>query len=312
MKPMNAPARKQIIDHLAFIGFGEAASAFVAGWSAGRPAKVGAYDIKTDSPDDAVRAAKLADYQRHSITGAQNATEMFAGTSAVFSTVTADQALAAARWAAAAIEPATLYLDCNSCAPETKRAAAAVLQEAGVRYVDAAIMAPVYPRRHRTPVLLSGEHAPVALELCRQLDMRADVVDGPVGTASSIKMIRSVMMKGLEALVAECVLAGRKAGVDDKVLDSLEATYPGFGWRDRTAYMLERMMTHGIRRSAEMREVAKTVDDLGIGGTLSAVTADWQERIGALRLDAQSLDGEDYGTRADALLRALDDKETVK
>ena len=77
-------------------------------------------------------------------------------------------------------------------------------------------------------------------------------------------MIRSMMMKGLEALVCECVFAGRKAGVIETVLDSLDDTYPGFDWKKRAAYMLERVMTHGVRRAAEMREVALTVDLLGL------------------------------------------------
>jgi 3-hydroxyisobutyrate dehydrogenase-like beta-hydroxyacid dehydrogenase len=96
--------------------------------------------------------------------------------------------------------------------------------------------------------------------------MSAKIQDGPVGAASSVKMIRSVMMKGLEALVCECVLAGRKAGVIETVLDSLEDTYRGFDWRRRSASMPERVMTHGLRRAAEMRDVALTVDLLGLKG----------------------------------------------
>ena len=99
-------------------------------------------------------------------------------------------------------------------------------------------------------------------------------------------MIRSIMMKGLEALVCECVLAGQKAGVIETVLDSLEATYPGFGWRKRSAYMLERVMTHGVRRAAEMREVALTVDLLRLDGAMSRASVGWQQRIGELGLRA--------------------------
>ena len=130
-------------------------------------------------------------------------------------------------------------------------------------------MAPVHPRLHRTPLLISGPHAEAAAPLLAALGMAAEIHDGPVGSASAIKMIRSIMMKGLEALVCECVLAGTKAGVIDTVLDSLDDTYPGFDWKTRSAYMLERVMTHGLRRAAEMREVALTVDLLGFDGAMS-------------------------------------------
>jgi hypothetical protein len=129
---------------------------------------------------------------------------------------------------------------------------------------------------------------------------------GPVGAASAVKMIRSIMMKGLEALVCECVLAGRKAGVIETVLNSLDDTYPGFDWKKRSAYMLERVMTHGVRRAAEMREVALTVDLLGLKGEMSRASVGWQQAIGEFGLRADATEAEDYGLLADRILAALD------
>ena len=122
----------------------------------------------------------------------------------------------------------------------------------------------------------------------------------------SVKMIRSIMMKGLEALVCECVLAGRKAGIIEAVLDSLDDTYPGFDWRKRSAYMLERVMTHGVRRAAEMREVALTVDLLGLKGEMSRASVSWEQTIGELGLRATETELADYRMLADRILAALD------
>lgn len=291
---------------IACIGFGEAASAFVAGWGPERAAHVRAYDIKTDSPDPAISAAKQADYARWGVTGCGTLAEALDGAAVVFSLVTADQAALAAAAAAPLLGRGALFLDCNSCAPGTKARSAAVIEAAGGRYVDVAVMAPVHPKLHKTPLLLSGPNVAEALDALGSLDMAAKVAEGPVGTASSIKMIRSIMMKGMEALFAECVLAGRRAGVDEVVLDSLDVTYPGFDFKAKAAYMLERSMTHGIRRAAEMREVAKTVEDLGLPNGMAAATVDWQQRIGDLRLDAG--DG-DYRARADAVLAGMGETE---
>jgi 3-hydroxyisobutyrate dehydrogenase-like beta-hydroxyacid dehydrogenase len=136
--------------------------------------------------------------------------------------------------------------------------------------------------------------------------MLATIHDGPVGAASSVKMIRSVMMKGLEALVCECVLAGRKAGVIETVLDSLDDTFPGFDWKERSAYMLERVMTHGVRRAAEMREVALTVDLLGLKGEMSRAAVGWEQAIGELGLRVNGAEAGDYRVLADRVLAALD------
>ena len=260
-----------------------------------------------------MRDAKWADYAALGVIGAATPEAALGGATLVVSLVTADQALAAAKAVAAHIAPGTLYVDGNSCAPGTKLAAAARIEAAGGRYVDMAVMAPVHPKRHRTPVLLSGPHVGAALTALAALGMVAEAAPGDraslVGTASAIKMIRSVMMKGLEALFLECVLAGRRAGVDGIVLDSLEQTYPGFGWKERAAYQQERVMTHGIRRAAEMREVALTVEQLGLGGVMARAAVDWQRRVGDLRLDAKAIGADDYGKLADAILAHLERPE---
>ncbi|WP_217807989.1 NAD(P)-dependent oxidoreductase [Oceanibacterium hippocampi] len=291
---------------VAFIGYGEAAQAFVAGWGAGRTEAIVAYDIKTDSADAAIVAAKRADYARTGITGAASLAGALAGAAAIFSTVTADQALVAAEAAAPGIGAGALYFDCNSCSPESKRRAALSIEAAGGRYVDTAVMAPVHPGLHRTPLLVAGPHAAAALERLGALGMNAQAVEGPVGAASSIKMVRSIMIKGMEALFLECVLTGRKAGVDETVLASLEKSFPGFDVAGRAAYMMSRAMIHGTRRAAEMREVARTVEELGLAPRMAAATVGWQAEIGGLGLP---MENDDYRVLADALIERIPSKD---
>ncbi|CCQ74520.1 NAD(P)-dependent oxidoreductase [Magnetospira sp. QH-2] len=287
---------------IALIGFGEVAQAFVEGWGTSVAKVAWSHDIKTSHPDAAVREGKRADFGQWGVTGCHSPAEALDGARLVFSLVTADQALAAADAAAPHMTKGTLFLDGNSCAPGTKRRAAAAVEAAGAHYVDMAIMAPVHPKLHRTPLLISGPHIKEALQALNGLEMQADVSPGPVGASSSIKMIRSVMMKGLEAVFLECVLAGRKAGVDETVLDSLDRTYPGFDFKAKAGYMLERAMTHGIRRAAEMREVARTIEELGLSNPVSQATAQWEQAIGDL---AVNVEGGAYEPMADAILARL-------
>ena len=162
------------------------------------------------------------------------------------------------------------------------------------------------PNLHQTKVHICGPFSDAANELMQQLDMNVTVMDGEVGHASSTKMVRSIIMKGFEATVVECVLAGRMAGVDELVLDSLDKTYPGFNFREKAAYMLERVMVHGVRRAAELREVAITVDQLGLDNSMSSATVNWQQLIGEMKLDPNyDLAKDDYKSRADIVLAAL-------
>jgi len=292
---------------IAFIGFGEAAEAFLAGFRSepGFAARVATFDIKTDSPDASVRAAKRADYVRANVVGASTAPEAVKGAHVVFSVVTADRAHEAAVAALPGLMEGAFFFDCDSCAPQTKTLTAGEVDAAGGRYVDTAVMAPVHPRLHKTPLLISGPHAGDAAPLLAGLGMEAQIHEGPVGAASAIKMVRSIVMKGLEAIVAECVLAGTKAGVIDAVLDSLDDTYPGFDWRKRSAYMLERVMTHGARRAAEMREVALTVELLGLDPAMSSASVRWQQDIGELGLRATADEAADFRLLADRILAGL-------
>jgi 3-hydroxyisobutyrate dehydrogenase-like beta-hydroxyacid dehydrogenase len=289
-----------MMDHIAFVGFGEAATAFVTGWADRRPARISVFDTKTD--DQATRNVMLARYADQAVAGADGLAEALADAPVIFSVVTADRALHAARSAAPVLAPDALWLDCNSCAPETKRAAAQVIAAAGGRYVDVAVMAPVHPQKNHVPLLVSGPHAQAAVAVLTALDMRPVVAGDTVGQASSIKMLRSVMIKGMEALTAECFLAARRAGVDDAVIASLEASDPGVDWRRRGSYNLERMMIHGTRRAAEMREAAATVAALGLSARMAAATADWQDQIAATGASAVA---DDLAERADAVLQKL-------
>lgn len=280
---------------IAFIGMGEAGCAIVGGWNQSRDSTIRAYDIKSDAP--ATAAMMAARYRDLAVAGCASAGEAVTGAQLVFCAVTADQAVAAAETAAPHLAPGTYWCDLNSCAPSSKRRAAETIEGSGGRYVDVAVMSPVHPKRNMVPLLISGPHAKDIAPLLADLPMAPRVVAGDVGTASSIKMIRSVMVKGLEALTAECVLAAVAAGVEDEVLGSLMHSHPGTDWPAQATYNLERAMAHGGRRAAEMEEVAKSLTDLGLPDDMARATADWQRRIAAAGVAAPE-DGRAAGARA--------------
>jgi 3-hydroxyisobutyrate dehydrogenase-like beta-hydroxyacid dehydrogenase len=283
---------------IALVGFGEAGHAFASGWSLPPAVRPKAYDLKLH---DAATAGRVLD--RCASAGAEpvaDATKAIEGAGLIFSVVTADQALEVARACAPHLAHGALWLDCNSCAPQTKQQAAALIEAAGGRYVDVA--APVYPKRHEVPLLLAGPHAAQAAVLIKRLGMRPSVSGPKVGDASSIKMLRSVMIKGLEALTTECLLAARRAGVEDAVLASLQASDPGIDWRARGSYNLERMMVHGARRAAEVEEVCITLRAFGLPDWMSRGTIEWQRLVSSLDVAPGE---DDLARRSDAILSKL-------
>jgi 3-hydroxyisobutyrate dehydrogenase-like beta-hydroxyacid dehydrogenase len=281
---------------IAMVGFGEAAHAFASGWAVGERASLRAYDLNARGAAVQARAGVLG------LGCVDTPAAALVDAGVVFCLVTADQALAAAETCAPHLAAGALWLDGNSSAPDTKRRAAAVIEAAGGAYVDLAIMAPVHPRLHRTPGLIAGPHCARALALAARLGMDWRMAGEEIGRASTIKMLRSVMVKGFEALTAECLLAARRAGVEGEVLASLQASDPGWNWRDRGAYNLERMMVHGARRAAEMEEVSLTLRDLGLPDGMARATVDWQARLAVLGLPGGA---DDLADRADRILAQL-------
>jgi 3-hydroxyisobutyrate dehydrogenase-like beta-hydroxyacid dehydrogenase len=270
---------------LALIGFGEAAQAFVEGMGDKAPAGLRGYDLKSLSDSPEVRAAKTADFARFNVAGAASSAEAIGAAWVIISLVTADQALGAALTAAADLQPGAVFFDGNSVSPRTKQRAAEAIEAAGGRYVDAAIMSPVRPALTAAPLLLSGPHAAAGAEILERLGFsKVRVMEGPVGSSSAVKMIRSVMVKGIEALTAECLSAAVAAGVDREVLASLDASDKPQSWVTRGDYNLDRMMVHGGRRAEEMREVVATLEDLGVTPAMSRATIAWQAAVGAAGL----------------------------
>jgi 3-hydroxyisobutyrate dehydrogenase-like beta-hydroxyacid dehydrogenase len=143
------------------------------------------------------------------------------------------------------------------------------VEAAGGRYVEAAVMASIPPKGLATPMLLGGPHAPDFAALMTPLGMDLTVFADEIGQASSVKMCRSVMIKGLEALTTECMLAARHYGVEQEVLRSLSDTLPHEDWSRLAGYVISRSLLHGRRRAEEMREVARTVEEAGVEPLLS-------------------------------------------
>lgn len=264
---------------ITFIGMGEAASAIVSGWGGNRRGHVSAYDIKLD--EEASGPGMRERCETLGVRCRPTSAAAVADADLILCTVTADQAVRAAESAAPHLRAGALWCDLNSVAPSAKREAAAIVERAGARYLDVAVMAPVYPKLNMVPLLVSGPQAEEGAALLAELPMAPRVVSGEVGAASSIKMIRSVMVKGIEALTVECMLAAVAAGVEDEVLGSLQSSHPGWDWRAKSAYNLERVLTHGARREAEMREVVRTLADLGLPNDTAEATAGWMGRMAA-------------------------------
>ena len=296
----------------AVIGFGEAGSILGEDLVAAGH-EVAMYDILLDSPPSRAQMRDRA--RRAHVRAADTFDDAVVGVQVVISAVTASSSADVAARAAGSLRAGQVLLDINSVSPARKQSNAALVEAAGADYVEAAVMAPVPPQRLRVPMLLGGRRAGALAQQLRDVGMNATALSEQIGVASAVKMCRSIVIKGLEALTLESMLAARRFGAEREVLESLNGTFPSMGWTDKFPdYLISRVAEHGRRRAAEMREVAQTLEDVEVVPTMALATAQRQawlvEAMGSQGLAYSAL-GEPFSWRelVDALAPAGDSKK---
>ena len=256
------------------VGYGEVGRILAEDLRARGAAWVGAYDVKLGTcAQGPLREHAVA----HGVRLAASHAALTAECDLLICAVTAGQTVSAASACAERLTRRTWFLDINSASPGGKQDAAARIEAAGGRYVEGAVMTSVPPHRIRVPLLLGGPHADALAPELAALGFCPQVSSERFGVASASKMCRSVMIKGLEALVIESLTAARAYGVEQAVLASLKETFPGIEWDRQAAYFFQRVIRHGRRRAEEMREAARTIEEAGLTPWSAAGTAERQE-----------------------------------
>ena len=295
--------------HVALIGFGEVGGIFARDLRARGVAQITAYDPLFADPSSKP-SRNVAEAGAKACAGADAAVT---GADLVISAVTAAQALMAAQSTTTALASGAFVLDVNSASPGVKAAAAQAVDAAGGRYVEAAVMSSVPPKGLKTPMLLGGAYAEAFLAFAADLDLNAKVFSETIGLASATKMCRSVMIKGVEALLAECLLAARHYGVEKTVLGSLGDLLPNPDWETHARYMISRSLLHGKRRAEEMREVARTVEDAGLAPLMSRAAAERQDWawLKAQDMAPGAPDEQDLYRLLDAIRRVMAEEDEI-
>ncbi|MGJ4943643.1 DUF1932 domain-containing protein [Bradyrhizobium sp. HKCCYLS1011] len=264
--------------HVGIVGYGEVGK-ILAEDLRKDGVRVSAYDIKLgDERGNAMRdhAAGIG------VTLAPSHAELASQSDFIVSAVTASQAVPVAQACAPAVKPGAWFLDFNSASPGAKQRAADLIDGAGGRYVEGAVMTSVPPYRIKVPLLLGGTGARELAPLLNDLGFAAKPASDKLGVASATKMCRSIMIKGMEAMVIEAFTTARAYGVEDAVLASLKETFPGIDWEKQGAYFFQRVIEHGRRRAEEVREVAETVREAGLTPWSAQGTAERQAFIADL------------------------------
>ena len=267
---------------LGFIGFGEAGYHLAKGLKQAGIAHISAYDLYHRTPERGDKIQQRA--TECEVPLLESNEQLMTACDILLSTVTANKALEAAEQNAPHLTTRHIYADLNSVSPALKQSIAQLVEAGGARFVEIAIMSPVPPHGHRVPMFLGGTHAQTLADLLTPFGMKLEVISEQIGAAAATKMCRSIIVKGLEALLFECVLAAVPYGADERVFATLAETYPGIEWDKLASYKVGRVIEHGERRARELEEVAATLRAIGVEPIMAEAIIKRQDWGAALNL----------------------------
>lgn len=271
--------------NIGFIGFGEAGAAIAGGLVDAGAGTVRAYDIATEDP--ALRGDVQSRADSAGVSLSASLQDLAAASQILVSAVTGAVAGDVAISVSPFLKPEHTYLDLNSVSPGKKRHIAGLVEATGARFVEAAVMTNVPKFGHRVPMLLCGESAPDLIAMLAPLGMELEYFGEQIGRASATKMFRSLVVKGMEALLLECALASSRYSVTEKVLDYVSMGYAGLDWNALADNLLTRTALHGTRRAHELEEAAETLREMGIEPLMANAGAERLNRAAAAGLEAR-------------------------
>lgn len=270
----------QDITAIATLGLGEAGTAITTGlaevWRKDNPARrILSVDIGLG---DNVRGSAINERARAigvEIEGSY--TSKLAEAGAVFSVVTGVEAKNAALAAREVLKPGTLFFDINTITGPQTADIAQEMFKAGIDYVDFAAMGGFATSGHKVPFVVSGPAAERAAAFLKPYGFNVEVMSDRAGDASSVKIIRSVLVKGMEALSVECMVAAHRAGLVQEVLNCFSdidaRTFAGMVKSLTTTHVV-----HAKRRMEEMDKAKENLVELGIQPLMSERTRESHAR----------------------------------
>jgi len=227
-------AQKRDRLRIAVIGLGEAGATFAKGFLVSGLFDVVGYDARIENPSTAEGIRARA--ESFGIAACASLEQASRDADIILSAVTASAARKVAETAATFLKRGQFYFDINSISPSAKRRNAVAIERSGAAYVEGAVMGPVGPVGIKVEILLAGACAAELAAMLTPAGMNLKVVATAIGKAPAIKMCRSIVIKGIEALVVECFLTARRYGIEDTIIQSLNSSFPGTDCEARLVY----------------------------------------------------------------------------
>lgn len=266
-----------------FIGFGEAAFLISKGLKGEGVKEIIAYDVNAKNPKIGGLIRSRADKLSIQLTGSLS--ELLSKSRLIICATSAKYALQIAKECLPFLTTDHLYVDINATSPMVKEEMGELLAKASVKFVDAAVVESIPKFEHKVPMFASGSGVNDFQKLAALNGLNVVSTGDRAGSASAIKMARSVFMKGFTMLLLETLSLAERYEVTDLILESLDGSITTKSLRSSADLLLTRTANHAERRVAEMDEVIKTLLVNNVESQMSQATRSKLNGLSQLKLN---------------------------
>lgn len=280
MRASTRPTGDEMTMRIAFLGYGEVATAFSSALAA-HGTQIAAYDVLLDQPQGHERLRARATAVQIEFCSLADALR---GAQYVVSTVTTSVARDAARNCVPHLRAGQTYVDMNATDPSVKLEIEREITPSGAAFVEGAVLGAVGVTGAKTEILFGGPHGEQAARELKELGLNVRFYSADIGKASMFKMLRSVFSKGMEALLIEFLTAGERAGIRDDLWREVTELFAQHPFEKTASNWVRSHATAHARRYQEMKQVANVLRQLGIEPLMTAATEAFFRRSGSLGL----------------------------
>ena len=279
---------------IGFLGFGEAASNFAKGFQEEGGLELYGYDIMLAAGSAGGEIVRRR-MEETGVTPAADPAELLSKAKTIFLVIPAKFARDTALSALPYMTEEHLFCDLTTNTPVTKEELGKTFEEAGCLYTDASVMGAVPIYLHRTPVVASGNGAQEMIRRLTPFGMEIRDVGTEAGRAVRIKLTRSIFVKGAEALTMETLMAARAQGIEEEIVDGIEASFCKLGFTGFCGQLVRSGVLHSERRSLEAKECQELEEELGLDAKMMEATyrkLKWLDAFGLAQTqpDCRTLD----------------------
>ncbi len=259
-------------ERIGIVGYGEAGQAIAQGLCSSRGSSISVFDIKFN--EEELRESLRLRAQEHGVIVEDDMGSLIANNDMILSLVTGEVATQVVRDSLPFINEGKVYVDMSTVSPRKKILMGELIEQKGGSFIEVAILGAIASYGFKSPMLVCGKRADHFVNVFAKMGFNVKFVSTEIGKASSLKMLRSVFAKGVEALLLEMLVGAKRCDLVQPLMDAIVEHMDGSSFQEIANTWITTNVVHAERRTAEMEHVIETLNELNVKPIMAKAVRD--------------------------------------